>query len=90
MQRSGLTLQSRLKGDNVYILYQAQECTSATRRHGGSRRSKLFVGKAYDMLGHSNEDITRAIAKYSGWELSQEVKLCQSCVESNAKREIIP
>ena len=50
----------------------------------------MGVEKAHDLLGHCNEDATRATAKHLGWELSRGAKPCQSCAEAKAKQKIMP
>jgi len=51
--------------------------------------SKMCVEKAHDLLGHSNEDATRATANHLGWELYHSAKPCQSCAEAKAKQKIV-
>ena len=52
--------------------------------------NKMGIEKAHDLLGHCNEDATRATAKHLGWELSRGAKPCQSCAEAQAKQKIVP
>ena len=70
----------------TYIKYR-----NAPELQGGmlvQEGSKMDVEKAYYLLGHCNEDTTRATAnaKHLGWELSRGAKPCQSCAKAKAKQ----
>ena len=52
--------------------------------------AKLSVAKAHSILGHSNEESTRATAKYLNWQLTRGSKKCESCAEAKAKQKNLP
>lgn len=54
------------------------------------RKKKMNVQRAHMLLGHGNEERTRATAQYLGWNLSRGFKPCQNCAEAKAKQKNVP
>ena len=49
---------------------------------------KMGIKKAHDQLGHADEDRTRAMAKYLGWDITRgTLGPCLSCAVGKAKRK---
>jgi len=57
---------------------------------GNVLQEKISVAKAHALLGHANEEATRATAEHLGWSLSRGNKPCQSCAEAKAKQRNVP
>jgi hypothetical protein len=48
------------------------------------------IKTAHCMLGHKNEDVTRKMAKYLGWNITRGMlKVCEACAKAKAKRKDI-
>jgi len=55
---------------------------------GTDSTMRLSVIKAHDLLGHTNEDMTRATAKALGWEITRGgMPPCEACSVSKAKQK---
>ena len=48
------------------------------------------MAKAHALLGHANEEATRATAEHLGWLLSCGNRPCQSCAEEKVKQRNVP
>ena len=51
--------------------------------------NKVSIQKVHDLLGHLNEEATRATAKYLDWNLTHgALKNCEFCAKGKGKKNI--
>jgi hypothetical protein len=55
-----------------------------------SPETKMNVMKVHGLLGHCNEDMTRATAKSMGWVLTGTWSQCEACAAGKAKQKNLP
>ena len=59
------------------------------KRGKDERKVKLTAEEAHARLGHVNEESFIKTAKYLGWEITGELKSCESCLRAKAKQKMI-
>jgi hypothetical protein len=72
----------------LYCLYFKRGCEMAMA--ATSQGTKMNVMKAHGVLGHSNEDTTRATAKALGWVLTGTWSPCEACAAGKARQKNLP
>eukprot|EP00957_Ditylum_brightwellii_P199183 15183399-Ditylum_brightwellii.AAC.1 len=76
-----------MKEGMIFAAYIKQDNRAETANAGaeGGRGLRLNVNKAHDLLGHSDEDKTRAPAKHLGWTITcGKMKPSKSCAVGKA------
>jgi len=75
----------------IFAMYAKRSHGSEIGGVGTDGPARMSIQKAHDLLGHTNEDMTRATAKALGWEITRgSLGTCESCAAGKAKQKNVP